>query len=33
MNIIKYLLDIDGMFLVASTNWYKKFFNEKDIAI
>lgn len=23
--------DIDGMFLVASTNWYKRYFNEKDI--
>lgn len=23
--------DIDGMFLVASTNWYKHFFNEEDI--
>lgn len=23
--------DIDGMFLVASTNWYKRFFSEEDI--
>lgn len=23
--------DIDGMFLVASTNWYKRFFVEEDI--
>ena len=25
------LNDIDGMFLVASTNWYKRFFVEEDI--